>query len=319
MVLHGDMIYEDASLGPAALPVGSTGQVLTVVAGQPAWANASTGFTNPMTTHGDMIYEDASLGATALPIGTTGQVLTVAGGQPAWADSAGGGLSTAGPRFGNFYSARIGATNALTLYSVGCQATTLAGNGINVQVAASGTVPLYVALKTGASNAETGQASWEFSSGSTTQTITVGTFRAYSTYAGLLQTTASRVLLGVTDIIPGSTITLRGTDTPAANLIAFEYSTDLSETTWQCVVRDASTTTKVDSTVSADTNFHLFTITYDGANAKFYIDGTLKATIAVGATGFPTSTVAIDGMAYVNCTTNTESVLGVSWMYMEGL
>ena len=38
MTASGDMVYEDSSLGPTRLPIGTTGQVLTVVAGLPAWA-----------------------------------------------------------------------------------------------------------------------------------------------------------------------------------------------------------------------------------------------------------------------------------------
>jgi hypothetical protein len=37
MSAHGDMIYENSSLGPTRLPIGATGQVLEVVGGQPAW------------------------------------------------------------------------------------------------------------------------------------------------------------------------------------------------------------------------------------------------------------------------------------------
>lgn len=38
----GDIIYENASPTPAALPIGTTGQVLTVVAGLPAWMSPAT-------------------------------------------------------------------------------------------------------------------------------------------------------------------------------------------------------------------------------------------------------------------------------------
>ena len=38
MLDAGDLIYEDSSLGPARLPIGTSGEVLTVVGGIPAWA-----------------------------------------------------------------------------------------------------------------------------------------------------------------------------------------------------------------------------------------------------------------------------------------
>jgi hypothetical protein len=42
MTAHGDIIYENASLGPTNLSIGASGYVLTVVAGQPAWAASSS-------------------------------------------------------------------------------------------------------------------------------------------------------------------------------------------------------------------------------------------------------------------------------------
>ena len=38
----GDLIYENATPAPTRLPIGSTGQVLTVVGGLPAWATSTT-------------------------------------------------------------------------------------------------------------------------------------------------------------------------------------------------------------------------------------------------------------------------------------
>src|ERR1019366_7378797 len=43
MLVEGDMIYEDASLGPARLPIGQVNQVLTVVSGKPTWTAATGG------------------------------------------------------------------------------------------------------------------------------------------------------------------------------------------------------------------------------------------------------------------------------------
>jgi len=86
MTLAGDIIYEATSPPLATrLPIGTTGQVLTVAAGLPRWSTLATGFVSPMSTGGDIIYETVSPPIAArLPIGTTGQVLTVAGGVPAW-------------------------------------------------------------------------------------------------------------------------------------------------------------------------------------------------------------------------------------------
>jgi hypothetical protein len=89
----GDLLYENSTPAPARLGIGSTGQVLTVVGGLPAWANSASGFSNPMTAHGDIIYENASLGPTNLSIGASGYVLTVVAGQPAWAASSSASLA----------------------------------------------------------------------------------------------------------------------------------------------------------------------------------------------------------------------------------
>ncbi len=42
LTAHGDIIYEDASLGPIRLPIGSTGYLMTVAGGQPAWEAVPT-------------------------------------------------------------------------------------------------------------------------------------------------------------------------------------------------------------------------------------------------------------------------------------
>jgi hypothetical protein len=43
MTTAGDIIYENSTPAAARLPIGTTGQVLTVVSGLPAWANAGSG------------------------------------------------------------------------------------------------------------------------------------------------------------------------------------------------------------------------------------------------------------------------------------
>jgi hypothetical protein len=85
MTTSGDVIFENATPAPSRLPIGSTGQVLTVVGGLPAWENNPAGFANPMTTAGDIIFESSTPAPSRLPIGSTNQVLTVSGGLPVWA------------------------------------------------------------------------------------------------------------------------------------------------------------------------------------------------------------------------------------------
>jgi len=85
----GDIEYRSSTANTnTRLPIGSSGQVLTVAAGVPSWAN---GFSNPLTTTGDIIYSSSGTTPARLGIGSTGNVLTVSGGVPVWSAPAGGG------------------------------------------------------------------------------------------------------------------------------------------------------------------------------------------------------------------------------------
>ncbi|MBT3070927.1 hypothetical protein KKP04_08610 [Rhodomicrobium sp. Az07] len=86
----GDILTGGASGAAQRLSIGSTGQVLTVVSGAPAWEDASgggSGMTNPMTSTGDIIIGGASGAATRLPYAANSRVLTGASGAPAWSSS----------------------------------------------------------------------------------------------------------------------------------------------------------------------------------------------------------------------------------------
>ena len=72
------------------VPIGATGQVLTVQAdGSVNWQNSSAGFSNPMTTLGDLIDGGVGGAAQRLAVGANGTVLTVVSGVPAWSASSG--------------------------------------------------------------------------------------------------------------------------------------------------------------------------------------------------------------------------------------
>jgi hypothetical protein len=83
----GDLMYSSDDDGTAArLGIGTTGQILTVTAGLPAWADApESGFDNPMDSAGDLIYGTTGGAAARLGIGSAGQFLGISGGLPAWA------------------------------------------------------------------------------------------------------------------------------------------------------------------------------------------------------------------------------------------
>lgn len=79
MTTEGDMIYEDGTPAPNRLPIGTSGQLLNVVADLPEWGPASV-------AEGDLLYEDSTPELARLPIGTDGQTLRAVSGLPAWAD-----------------------------------------------------------------------------------------------------------------------------------------------------------------------------------------------------------------------------------------
>jgi hypothetical protein len=127
MTTVGDIIYE--ATGPTAtrLPIGTTGQVLTVSGGIPTWSTPASGGVSSFQTSlsgltpststtgaitlagtlgatsggtgqstyatGDILYASASNTLAKLPAGTNGQILTLASGIPSWAPSTSSGVS----------------------------------------------------------------------------------------------------------------------------------------------------------------------------------------------------------------------------------
>lgn len=85
MTTAGDTLYaSDGSGTPARLGIGTTGQVLTVTGGLPAWADAAGGFSDPLTTSGDLLYRNGSNVTDRLGVGSAGQYLGITSGLPAW-------------------------------------------------------------------------------------------------------------------------------------------------------------------------------------------------------------------------------------------
>lgn len=84
MTTLGDLIRGAADGDPERLAIGTAAQVLTVVAGVPAWADATGGFDDPLTTAGDLMIRDAANDPARLAIGSAGQFLGISAGLPAW-------------------------------------------------------------------------------------------------------------------------------------------------------------------------------------------------------------------------------------------
>lgn len=91
----GDTYYRNSSGFFTRLPIGTSGQVLTVTGGVPTWAAPTSGFANPMTTEGDLILATTGGTATRLGIGANTYVLTSNGTTASW-QPASGGISGSG-------------------------------------------------------------------------------------------------------------------------------------------------------------------------------------------------------------------------------
>jgi hypothetical protein len=87
----GDIEYRSSTANTnTRLPIGTSGQALTVVAGAPSWAASPT---SVLTTTGDTLYASAANTLARLGIGSSGNVLTVSGGVPTWAAPSAGGMT----------------------------------------------------------------------------------------------------------------------------------------------------------------------------------------------------------------------------------
>jgi hypothetical protein len=81
---NGVLIGNGAGSALLNLGPGANGEVLTIVAGAPAWQPAPSGFADPMTTIGDIIIRDGTNTTTRLPIGAASTVLTSDGTTASW-------------------------------------------------------------------------------------------------------------------------------------------------------------------------------------------------------------------------------------------
>jgi hypothetical protein len=95
----------------------------------------------------------------------------------------------------------------------------------------------------------------------------------------LARITNVRAWIGVTD---QTQITMAASDNPAGNYAAFRFSTIAGDSTIQCITKDGTTQTIVDSLVApvANTGLNLSTVFNDSVpNVVFYINGVVVATI----------------------------------------
>lgn len=127
--------------------------------------------------------------------------------------------------------------------------------------------------------------------------IDTGIFIQFEAWCQVASTGAARIWIGMT-----STAADPNTSAPFVPIIAFRYDS-ATDTNWQCYVGTAALTfTKVDSGVAVSSaHFHKFKITPDGSGGiNFYIDGSLVANIASGATGLPANTDIMSPILHID-------------------
>jgi hypothetical protein len=314
----GDIIYENATPALARLPIGTPGQVLTVVGGLPAWATASVGV---LTTAGDMVYENATPANARLPIGSGGQVLTVASGLPSWgpASAAAGDLYyvNATPALARL---PIGTSGYVLTVVAGAPAWAAAGGG-GGSSAPAGTAHLltyngsstlgpgnnfgsqwsnlggsFGVFNSGTNAGLPGIYQMTSGSGSYSQVaedavakqICLNIFDTFRFYGAAASTSTSNALYwyGMSAVEAGSLAVTN----PNNSVVAFRFLQG-TDTHWMAYVGTATATfTAVSTGVVPDGNMHQWMIKQDSSgNLTFYIDGALVATINAGSTGIPTA------------------------------
>ena len=223
----GSIPYQTAAGATSLLTLGSTSQVLTVDAsGVPVWANAATGFTNPMNASGDIIYGGALGAATRLGVGSNGQVLTLSSGVPSWSNAVtsitGSSNLTASASSGSITLSLPTAITGLTSVTATTFTGALTGNATtattstNIAGGANGSIPYQTAagatslLAAGSTNQiltmdATGVPKWAANSGLSSVTGTSNQITANTT-SGAVTLSLPTTITGLTSVTAGSFI-----------------------------------------------------------------------------------------------------------------
>ena len=120
--------------------------------------------------------------------------------------------------------------------------------------------------------------------------ITLGILMQWFTKCMMVGLVSSRYWLGMWDGIYDPSTDL-ATDTPAGNLVAFRYASDVDTHIVAVCQTSSSNQTVVDTGVAPSTSTpQIFKIVPSGSSVEFFINGTLVATIS---TNIPATTVAM--------------------------
>jgi len=131
----GDIIYENATPLPARLPIGTTGQILTVVGGLPAWANSATSGTVTSVA----LTVPSIFSVTGSPITTSGTLAVTLNSESANTFFAAPNGSAGTPTFRSIVNGDL--TSITTLSSLNLPTSQLTGT-ISLTTQVSGILPI---------------------------------------------------------------------------------------------------------------------------------------------------------------------------------
>ena len=225
--------------------------------------NGGTGITTA-TAHGVLVGETTSPLNVTAP-GSAGQVLTSNGGGADPTFQSVGGSQPLGYTYIH-YTQCDGSGGALGSFGLN-----LAVDGTQAAVSATSSHPLFNSFSTGASaNTNAGFRPNAFTESfgpnpEMTFRMALGTLSSVRFWGGLSY---------------GGSPMSSGTGIALQNFVGFRYDTSQSDVDFMCVCYTGTSITATDSTIAADTNFHIFQFLYTSSSVKFYIDGNLVATVS---------------------------------------
>lgn len=144
--------------------------------------------------------------------------------------------------------------------------------------------------------------------GATAQAYTLGVLIDAAMRVRTLSSTTVRYWIGAGEGNTANYPTELKTNTPTTGFVGFRYSTTAGDTTYKCIGTDGIGITIVDSLIAVDNvNSHVFEIrpATSGTSVKYYIDGTLVATIS---TNLPTAGAQLNSVVWCDNTATTNAV-----------
>jgi hypothetical protein len=169
------------------------------------------------------------------------------------------------------------------------------------------TLPQYINMQPAALNASSGYID-------ANTNITTGILTDWLMSAQMVGNIQSRYYFGLTSCAQGSVHSTFYTNTPNTNFIGFRWSAGTDTNIQAMCGTDSSHITLVDTGISAVTSRHTFEfVPASATSVKFYIDGTLVATVS---TNVPANTVAMSSICTMDLNNSGSSNGYINWWYV---